>query len=612
MIILFLFNYFITEGKEKIRAVNFYENDKLIKRIEGEFYGYKKDEKENIYLIGENEILILNKEGKQSGKIRAKGNLEISRSGKYQIVYDDKRIKIYKNLLFFSEIPLKEKSLRKILFSPDEKYLALLFKNSFLFFSLEDKIFLFKKDFDLPLIFGKIFDTLIVLVSEERDKFYFETYLFDYSGNLLKKFINYYQRPDELVLDVEIERDKILAKTYLDSYQIDNPLKNSFKEFFFNKFLADTIPWPLPPTDSLQPLGNNWGEYQNYGGSPYFHPGIDILTPQRQGVPVYAVKDGWVKAWLTIQARYHWRLAIADSSLEYPDSCEGFLYAHIDSARYHKQVGDYVQKGELIGYLVPWPVSGFDHIHFAKIKDEGYTWPRADWAFIFNPLILLRPNIDTIPPKFEYARPNQYFAFCLNNTSNYLNPDSLYGDVDIICKVYDKFSVSTRDTVWDRLIPLKIEYEIIGEYETLEKTLSFSFSGRLPSDQLINVVYKQDNICRSRGDYNYRDYYFIITNTDGDSLIESSDINYCWPTRNFPNGRYLIKVYAHDAFNNCSVCSMFVRVANPSGISEKDKGKIIKDKKEIYSINGQKIKIMKKGVYFIFEEKRYKKVCKYK
>jgi hypothetical protein len=612
MIILFLFNYFITEGKEKIRAVNFYENDKLIKRIEGEFYGYKKDEKENIYLIGENEILILNKEGEQSGKIRAEGNLEISRSGKYQIVYDDKRIKIYKNLLFFDQIPLKEKSLRKILFSPDEKYLALLFKNSFLFFSLEDKIFLFKKDFDLPLIFGKIFDTLIVLVSEERDKFYFETYLFDYSGNLLKKFINYYQRPDELVLDVEIERDKILAKTYLDSYQIDNPLKNSFKEFFFNKFLADTIPWPLPPTDSLQPLGNNWGEYQNYGGSPYFHPGIDILTPQRQGVPVYAVKDGWVKAWLTIQARYHWRLAIADSSLEYPDSCEGFLYAHIDSARYHKQVGDYVQKGELIGYLVPWPVSGFDHIHFAKIKDEGYTWPRADWAFVFNPLILLRPNIDTIPPKFEYTRPNQYFAFCLNNTSNYLNPDSLYGDVDIICKVYDKFSVSTRDTVWDRLIPLKIEYEIIGEYETLEKTLSFSFSGRLPSDQLINVVYKQDNICRSRGDYDYRDYYFIITNTDGDSLIESSDINYCWPTRNFPNGRYLIKVYAYDAFNNCSVCSMFVRVANPSGISEKDEGKIIKDKKEIYSINGQKIKIMKKGVYFIFEEKRYKKVCKYK
>ncbi len=612
MIIFFLFSYFVTEGKEKIKAINFYHDNKLVKRIEKEFYGYEEDQGGNLYLIGEKEILVLDKKGKEIGKIKDEGGLAISSRGRYQIVYDDKSLRIYKDLLFFYQIPLKEKSLRKIIFSPDEKYLALLFKNSFLFFSLEDKIFLFRKDFSLPLIFGKIFDTLIVLVSEERDKFYFETYLFDYSGNLLKKFINYYQKPDELVLDIEIESDKIFAKTYFHRYQIDNPLKNSFKEIFLNKFLADTIPWPLPPTDSLQPLGNNWGEYQNYGGSPYFHPGIDILTPQRQGVPVYAVKDGWVKAWLTIQARYHWRLAIADSSLEYPDSCEGFLYAHIDSARYHKQVGDYVQKGELIGYLVPWPVNGFDHIHFAKIKDEGYTWPRADWAFVFNPLILLRPNTDTIPPKFEYARPSQYFAFCLNNTSNYLNPDSLYGDVDIICKVYDKFGVSTGDTVWDRLIPLKIEYEIIGEYETLEKTLSFSFSGRLPSDQLINVVYKQDNICRSRGDYNYRDYYFIITNTDGDSLIESSDINYCWPTRNFPNGRYLIKVYAYDASNNCSVCSMFVRVINPSGIAEKNKKKIIKDKKEIYSINGQKIKVMKKGVYFILEEKKYKKVWKYK
>jgi len=612
MIIFFLFSYFITEGKEKIKAINFYYNNKLVKRIEREFYGYKEDRDGNVYLIGEKEILVLNKEGKEIGKIRDEGGLAISGSGRYQIVYDDKSVRIYKDLLFFYQIPLKEKSLRKIIFSPDEKYLAFLFKNHFLFFSLEDKIFLFRKDFNLPLIFGKIFDTLIVLVCEERAKFYFETYLFDYSGNLLKKFTNYYQRPDELVLDIEIEDNKIFAKTYFHRYQIDNPLKNSFKEIFLNKFLEDTIPWPLPPTSSLQPLGNNWGEYQNYGGSPYFHPGIDILTPQRQGVAVYAVKDGWVKAWLTIQARYHWRLAIADSSLEYPDSCEGFLYAHIDSARYHKQVGDYVQKGELIGYLVPWPVTGFDHIHFAKIKDEGYTWPRADWAFVFNPLILLRPNTDTIPPKFEFARPNQYFAFCLNNTSNYLNPDSLYGDVDIICKIYDKFSVSTGDTVWDKLIPLKIEYEIIGEYETLEKTLSFSFSGRLPNDQLINVVYKQDNICRSRGDYNYRDYYFIITNTDGDSLIESSDINYCWQTRNFPNGRYLIKVYAYDAFNNCSACSMFVRVANLSGISEDNKKKIRKDKKEIYSINGQKIKVMKKGVYFIFEEKGYKKVCKYK
>jgi hypothetical protein len=40
-----------------------------------------------------------------------------------------------------------------------------------------------------------------------------------------------------------------------------------------------TIPWPFEPADSAQPLGNSYGEYQYYGGTPYLHPGIDIMQP---------------------------------------------------------------------------------------------------------------------------------------------------------------------------------------------------------------------------------------------------------------------------------------------------------------------------------------------
>lgn len=611
LILFYLFNLITLEGKEKIKIVNFYEKEKLIRKIEGDFYGYRI-EKDNIYLIEENYIYLFNNEGKELKKIKDKGAIEISKSGKYLLVYDDKEIRVYKNFLFFFKINLKEKALRKIIFSEEERYLGLLNKNSFLLFDLENKNLLWERNFSLPLIFAKFLDNYIGIVGENRQEFLFETYLLDFNGNLVEKFLNYYEKDDEIILDIERKNEKIYGKTYNNTYLLDYLNKKERKKQYKN-FISDTIPWPLPPTDSLQSLGNNWGEYQNYGGSPYFHPGIDILTPNRQGIPVYAVKEGWVKSWLTIQATYHWRLAIADSSLEYPDSCEGYLYAHIDSSRYHKQVGDYVRRGELIGYLVPWPVSGFDHIHFAKIKDEGYTWPRADWAFVFNPLILLRPNLDTIPPTFEYARGNQYFAFCINNTSNYLNPDSLYGDVDIIAKIYDRFSVSTGNNIWDKLIPLKIEYEIIGEYETVYRTLSFSFVSRLPNDQLVSVVYKQDNTCRTRGDYNYRDYYFIITNTDGDSVIESIDANYCWQTRNFSNGRYLIKVYAYDASDNCSMCSMYVRVRNPVGIDEEIEKKEVLFKEETYFLpNGQKVERIKKGIYFVKRENNFYKIIKIK
>ncbi|MDH4242084.1 MAG: hypothetical protein OEW48_21185, partial [Phycisphaerae bacterium] len=98
--------------------------------------------------------------------------------------------------------------------------------------------------------------------------------------------------------------------------------------------------------DSLQPLGNNWGEYQDYGGWPYMHPGIDVMgiTIER---PVYAVQDGFVKAWLTTSGDWHWRLALAD--YETVDSVEAWLYAHIDPYQYHKDLGDTVVEGELIG-----------------------------------------------------------------------------------------------------------------------------------------------------------------------------------------------------------------------------------------------------------------------
>lgn len=322
--------------------------------------------------------------------------------------------------------------------------------------------------------------------------------------------------------------------------------------------------WPLAPQDSTHPLGNNWGEFQNYGGSSYLHPGIDAMGIT-VGRPVYAVDSGVVKAWLTTSGMWHWRLAIAD--YETSDSVEAWLYAHIDPYRYHKDVGDNVAGGELIGYLVEWPVTGFDHLHFARIKDAGAVWEYGDWAFVQNPLVLILPYDDTTKPVFENAYGSDRFAFCRDNTSNYLEPSNLAGNVDIISKIYDNTGLPLSNPVWERLIPYKIEYEIHG-LQNLSSMLSFVFYGVLDYTHNVGVIFKDDATCNSRGDYDYRDYYFIVTNTDGDSIIEATDANNSWVTTDFYDGDYWVIVTAYDAAGNFATDSMLVTVKNMIVVEE--------------------------------------------
>lgn len=390
------------------------------------------------------------------------------------------------------------------------------------------------------------------------------------------------------------------------------------------------IGWPLAPMDSLQPLGNNWGEYQNYGGWPYMHSGIDVMgiTIER---PVYAVQDGFVKAWLTTSGEWHWRLAIAD--YETADSVEAWLYAHIDPYQYHKDLGDTVVEGELIGYLVEWPVTGFDHLHFARIKDAGTVWPVGDWAFIQNPLTIITPYDETTDPVFEEAYAANKFAFCLNNTSNYLPANDLSGSVDIVAKIYDDTGLSLPYAEWEKLIPYKIEYEIHGP-QNLAPTLSFIFHGVLRYAENVDVIYKDDYLCDTRGDYTYRDYYFIVTNTDGDSIVEASDAAFSWVTTGYPDGDYWVIVTAYDAAGNWSKDSMLVTVNNVGIIEHRgvvcvgqleivpnpNRGSFmlsVLHEVKIYNTNGQLIASgcgpfsgLNPGIYFVVYDYNNEVLCK--
>ncbi len=332
--------------------------------------------------------------------------------------------------------------------------------------------------------------------------------------------------------------------------------------------------WPIPPVNVVHPMGNNWGNYQNYGSGGYFHNGIDVITPDTSGSEVRAVRHGWVKGWGTIQAELHYRLAVCDTSPDFTGRAEGWLYAHIDAARWHRNVGDEVQEGEVIGYLVAWPIAAtFDHCHFARISDTGATWmrfPNVTWWFIQNPLTIIQPNTDTEVPVFENTRSSWRFAICRDNANNsYLNPDSVVGDVDIIAKVYDKTGVSTGNATWDKLAPYQLDYMIrrADGLVVVPWTIGVQFSNILNGSD-VSVVYKRDNTCRSQGDYDYRNYYFIVTNTDGDSIIESSDVNGKWASGLVGDAEYWILVRASDVAGNMAVDSMKVRTRNGVGLED--------------------------------------------
>lgn len=351
-----------------------------------------------------------------------------------------------------------------------------------------------------------------------------------------------------------------------------NPFPTSISSLGKGQRRLTSANWPIDSIGLTHPLGNGWGEYQWYGGDPYLHPGIDVMALTDVGVPVYAVAHGWVKAWLTTSGTWHWRLAIADSGLGYSDSCDGWLYAHIDPNQPHLSVGDEVFPGDWIGHLVPWPVTGFDHLHFARIRDAGQVWGNAgaDWVFQDSPLNHLVPNTDTEAPVIEQALAGSKFAFCRNNTSQYLPAGNLTGDVDIVARIYDRFGLPIPYyPEWEKLNPGRIEYAVHGPGGSVSRTTSFLFSHYLPYGELgvVEAVFKQDDSCVTYGDYDDRQYYYIVTNTDGDTALEASDTVGCWRTTDLPDGHYWVVVYASDRSENTAADSQLVTVNNYGGVA---------------------------------------------
>ena len=79
---------------------------------------------------------------------------------------------------------------------------------------------------------------------------------------------------------------------------------------------------------------------------------------------------------------------------------------------------------------------------------------------------------------------------------------------------------------------------------------------------LVDLLYKQDSTCDTEGDYGSREFFHILTNSNGDQVYEASDLLEAWDTEALPDDDYVIEVTATDVAGNSTTASMVVTTDN--------------------------------------------------
>ena len=458
-------------------------------------------------------------------------------------ITSENAVKVYGDGQLLSSINTSISHARGLQISPDNGHVVVIGKKELEAYSLRDRKLLFSSSLTDKMSFRdvKIAGDTILTGVQYRDYEYSKGILriYDFQGSVISN---------------ETKAEKYIKAT-VPASRPDNPIAT-----------YDPIPWPLAPQDSVHTVWNHYEQHMSYGQADwsYLHQGLDLIT--EIGEPVYAVQDGIVKCVLTLGGESYWRTAISPE--QEAGWSNGWLYAHLIHNTIQFGVGDSVHVGDYLGNIIQW-TPDWGHIHFAEIRDTGLVWSYNDnqWGITHNPLLSLTPDIDSVPPVIEDVFPWSKFGFCTNETSHYLNPDSLYGDVDIIVKVSDYIG----DSPWEQpgfatyywLIDQATQDTVITP--TLGQILNHQYDV-FGVDDLVPyaiVIYKRDStLLPPLWTTEDRDYYQVLTNNNGDSLINLSERQLSWHTNDFPDGWYWLYVKALDAYGNGVIDGQEVQIRN--------------------------------------------------
>ncbi len=469
------------------------------------------------------------------------GGFEVSFSDneKYCAISKDGIISIYQNKILQTQTETGFSYVRKILMSEKYNFIAAIDKKNLKVFSLQNCNLLFSDKLDVNLSYR---DLLL------RDGQIYAGIHYRFNGvsqGILKVY--------------DLNGKKIIEKVGEEKTYQTFPKQKSQLEY-------DQIPWPFIPFNEIHTVWNHYEQHMGYGTGDwsYLHQGLDIITPVNE--PTYAVAEGWVKCVLTLGGDVYWRIAISPEQVS--GYSNGWLYAHLVESSIQFDVGDYVQLHDYLGDIIYWS-SDWGHIHFVEIRDVGTVWSYDDneWGINFNPLLALNPNTDTVIPIIEDVFTYSKFGFCENETSNYLYPDNLHGDIDIIVKISDYHSDSPweqpayKTYYWVKKLP---ENTIVFP-KTLGQILNhtYDFYAGFHYEDYAPLIYKKDYLLPAPSWMNEdRDYYQILTNNNGDSIADLPETELAFATTDFYDGDYRIFIEAWDVYGNNTVDSQDVVFIN--------------------------------------------------
>jgi hypothetical protein len=313
------------------------------------------------------------------------------------------------------------------------------------------------------------------------------------------------------------------------------------------------------------------------GADSYLHQGLDLITPI--GESTYSVIDGYVKLVLTIGGDSYWRTAISDTQIA--GRSDGWLSAHLIQSTIQFDIGDTVQVHDYLGDIIFW-ANDWGHIHFVNISDSGSVWYYNDgeWGINFNPILALQPYPDVTAPYIDPVFTWSKFALAVNESATYLQPDSLFGDIDIIVKVVDYVGDSGWQqpayTTWYTV--KRISDGQIIKPRTLGQILNhkYPFYDGGNYEAFAGVIYQRDNTLLPSGWMDMqRNYYHNLTNNNGDSLVYLSEKALAFDTDNFEDGDYRILVEVYDEAGNYDIDSMDVKFKNGNPVgTENETGQI--------------------------------------
>ena len=326
------------------------------------------------------------------------------------------------------------------------------------------------------------------------------------------------------------------------------------------------VPWPFEPFDEVHKVWNHYEQHMGDGSGTwsYLHQGLDLEVPINE--PTYAVEEGWVKLVLTIGGDAYWRVAVSpEQSSGYSD---GWLYAHLVQSSIQVDVGDYVELHDYLGDIIYWSAD-WGHIHFVNIRDQGDIWYYNDdeWGINFNPLLALTPITDDYGPVIEEFSASSKFGYCVNETSSYLSPDELTGEVDIIARISDYHGTSE----WEQ--PAYRTYYWVQRYpdggvvfpKTLGQILNHTYSMYNGGyyEAYAPLMYKKDYMHPSPPWMNHqRDYFQVLTNNNGDSIAEPEETELAFNTAAHYDGTYQVFIEAWDEYGNMAIDSQVVTFTN--------------------------------------------------